>query len=777
MVLLACVCLCVRLDAAGVPLPPGAVRTLIGSVGRLPEGDYRTAKFLPVGRNVLVLGKVSILVDPVLGRVIDPDITRLAERPRLPAAVGSAIVPPQLMVWPGRTVLAGGRDELLFAEADDSVRLAGGGSFKLMPGMGQFTVGPDGRVAAVVEDTVRRYSIDETRHQVFAFDPKTGARTPFAIPEAGPVLGLAFTPDGRTLRVAHGKLTISHFDAVTGKPERETEYADVGRIYSIGFSPDGKTAAGWAISGKDSQAPIRLLRFDPGAKAGVKLGEGLGGDAVPYFTPDGKRLWAYDTNRWRGFEAATGKEFAGTVWCFPGCLTADGSRLLAVSDGGAMSVFDAADGKLLVAPDLPDLPVGLACRSDNKLVALTGFRTMVFDLGTGAKIAEYPANGRAPESVSPDGERVAEVYGEKQPQSAVLNTRTGERTVLNAGSSAAYVFKFPAGPGVFGRENSAIFRWSNAASEPRRFPFKGEFLALSADGKWAVSRAAEEPLWSFTETANARLSLPPGLDRVEAAAFLPDGRALAAGGPEKADGGRLMLFEPGEKREVWLVKLDPEYLARTVAVSPDGFAAAVGYDKRDTQIVEVATGRVRQTLPTVASTVAFGPLGHSLIAGHRDTPIRVWDLWGDLDPPPNYDSATIKELLGHADPARALPAMRALARGGDPALESLIKILPPRRALTESEIAALIKDLDAPAFGVREAAQKKLRSEAAAAFPALKQAAATTKSAEVRQKAETLLKVDVRIPAGDPLRRLRAAEAAMWAGTPAALKLADAWKR
>ena len=158
---------------------------------------------------------------------------------------------------------------------------------------------------------------------------------------------------------------------------------------------------------------------------------------------------------------------------------------------------------------------------------------------------------------------------------------------------------------------------------------EGNALALSPDGKWALSMipAPNSPFLLLpTGTGEHRQISPGGIGPEQAAAWFPDSRSIVFAGSEPGRGVRLYVqgIEGGKPRPI-----SPEGVTSALpgfAVSPDGkFVAAVG-PQRKGALFPVDGGEVRP-IPGLAPgeyPLRFSSDGRSLYAWKRgDVPARV----------------------------------------------------------------------------------------------------------------------------------------------------------
>jgi hypothetical protein len=176
--------------------------------------------------------------------------------------------------------------------------------------------------------------------------------------------------------------------------------------------------------------------------------------------------------------------------------------------------------------------------------------------------------------------------------------------------------------------------------------------------------------------------------------------------------------------------------------------------------------------------VAFSPDGSRLVSGSRDTTAVVWDVTG-VSPAAKaarLSPAELKELwvaLAAPDGAAALKAVRRLALAREQALPFLRETLSKQPVVDPARLARLVADLDADAFETRDRASAELARQGRLAEPALRRALQEKPSAELRLRAETLLKnLDGRLPPA-ALQAVRALEVLELMGTPEARKVVD----
>jgi WD40 repeat protein/HEAT repeat protein len=207
---------------------------------------------------------------------------------------------------------------------------------------------------------------------------------------AGPVGGIAFTPDGKTLATGDGGVSgeVKLWDAVSGKELATTirGHDPGGEVLSMAFSPDGKLLA--------SESGSRLKVWDVATGKERDALKGLTG-RIQLFTPDRKTLITTGCNPGDTitlWDVSAGKELRtlkmdGAVYCCV-ALTADG-RVLASSgtfqtaarngrlgwEGheSDLKLWDPATGKELASLKWYGATIGsLAFSADGKVLAAGG---------------------------------------------------------------------------------------------------------------------------------------------------------------------------------------------------------------------------------------------------------------------------------------------------------------------------------------------------------------------------------------------------------------------
>jgi hypothetical protein len=260
-----------------------------------------------------------------------------------------------------------------------------------------------------------------------------------------------------------------------------------------------------------------------------------------------------------------------------------------------------------------------------------------------------------------------------------------------------------------------------------------------------------------------------------ALALTPDGRRVALASSMRP----VRLWEVLTGREMGNI---PGHDAPTLAlaVSPDGRVLATGGSEGTVGLWDLATGkelfkRVGHDGPVLA--VAFSADGRRLISGSRDTTALIWDVAGLLpeEPATRLEAAELEQLgvaLASPDGAAALQAVRRLARAPEQALPYLRDHLGELPAVEREQLTRLLADLDADSFAKREAASAELARLGKLAEAGLKRVLERNPSAEVRKRAEALLrKLDDRQVSPATLQAVRALEVLESIATPEARKL------
>jgi WD40 repeat protein len=259
----------------------------------------------------------------------------------------------------------------------------------------------------------------------------------------------------------------------------------------------------------------------------------------------------------------------------------------------------------------------------------------------------------------------------------------------------------------------------------------------------------------------------------------------------------LPLFHPNSRfawiataaRECSLIDVDESRILWTRAMSrrspengvfsPDGRSIAVR-QRRAIQFLEASTGKLRYAMPSLESQrpLAFTPDGKLLAAIGPTAPLYLWDVRGELRNFPNrLDAATTealwKDLLAD-DAEAAYRALQRLAAAPDTTLPFVRATVRPAVAPAKAKVAAWIAALDAPAFRDREAATKELKMVAETIAGELRAARDATTSLEVHERLGKILAMTYP-ESPESVRRTRIVELVEWCGTSDAKALLKSW--
>ena len=542
----------------------------------------------------------------------------------------------------------------------------------------------------------------EGKH-VTVWDVKSGdVKHTFAMPESYAV-GLAFSPGGELLAASGGNGEHVVWSLKDGKqlwhapPNRDRggppSTAEGG---PLAFSADGKQIIGLCRSGRVFDAVTGKVLSTPRSGSGNQRG-GVSADRkryAPVFSDHIARVVDLAADEF--LHPAEGHTEPPTAVVF-----AEGGKAVYTGTWEDMCRWDAMSGKLTARVD--------ACA---QMLVVSPDGTRMAGAHSAGETAWWQLPSLARTSVLRSPQR--------DPNAGVSLHSASDAFFLSRGGR---VVPFPWGTPP---ADLKTYRSDQLNIDP--YDVKGLSVCVTPDGRSAVIAEGGKDgprlvWWDFTvgkvtrSTPNGRMATPAvggrGRDATNTPAapraFLPDGRRFVA---ESEEGFLLIRGDTGERVRLLCAKGDlvaelqsPRggHIAESVpfAVSPDGRLLAVGEDK-GIHLVETATGEIRRTFQPgeIIRVLAFSPDGLRIASTGESCSALVWDVYAAATP-----ETTGRSLTGTAAEAHSgLYAMRQQPT----ALLGLANALSPAKKADAARVTEWLKDLDAPKFAAREAAQAAL---------------------------------------------------------------------
>lgn len=522
-------------------------------------------------------------------------------------------------------------------------------------------------------------SSDGQLHDIIVWETVTGRPlrrlTPVCMPadpDYSHYTPLAFSPDGRLLAAGgttdfntpNHKDWVELWEVASGKKLRQIPFARPDQVYSLAFSPDGKTLA-VADHGKH----VQLIDVATGQdQQRLTLVPGWTTRGLRH-APDGTLL-AYGTRiftelkreKWEAAqlelrEAATGKVVAQVanpdprdIYCHF-TFSSDGKTVVVWNDRKLLSVWDTTTGKSV--RQWPAASVDhLVLSSDAATLAiLNDSAIQLWNPATGTRV-ERGDDGPGPVqemALSADGRRLATRSRDQLKRILVWDTATRRPVGRYEDAMPIHNLALSADGGLLAADRGGIVVWDIANQrELRKLQSGRGALALAPDGKTlAVAKALT--VWDIA-SGNKVLAKPELYLR--SVAWSPNGRWIAGSGHAlKEFNNHFVALWDSAGRELHRFPLG-EQRVRALAFSADGKVLAAGLDgwreavtlrawdatsgkelapfqQRRTSLVTTANqqGMFRYNQPQSIHCLALSPDGKTLAAveNHHETTVYLWE--------------------------------------------------------------------------------------------------------------------------------------------------------
>lgn len=438
---------------------------------------------------------------------------------------------------------------------------------------------PDGRLVATASE-------DGTAH---TWSPETGQELSAFLGHTGPVNSVAFSPDGRLILTASEDRTSRVWDAATGEA-RTVLFGHEGRVNSAAFSPDGRLVA---TASHDRTARIwnvvtgeEVIAFSGHTREVNSAAFSRNGDLVVTASPDQTaRVWDSGT----GEQVVVFTRHRDPV--LSAAFSPDGKFVVTASADGTARIWNAVTGEEKVVLLGHTAAVERAAFSSDGDLVITASedRTVrVWEVATGEEVTALRGHTDLVESAA---------FG------------ADDRLVVTASrDGTARVWKLGGQPTVTLRGHADEL----------------ESAAFSRDGRFVVTASVDGTarIWDAA-TGKTLIELRGHEGEVKSAAFNNDSRRVVTGGEDTtariwdATTGKTLLQLKGHEGEV-----------EAVAFSSDGRRVVTASEDETARIWDAATGKTMVELKGHSDQVeaaAFSGDGTRVVTASSDDTANIWE--------------------------------------------------------------------------------------------------------------------------------------------------------